>query len=440
MSGSQVQCPACSNALVVPSMQPVPMTANLRKSGGPVLASWVMIGVTCLVALIPGIGFLTWIIAAPILFITLVLGIVALNKGATTQGILILISSIIVAPAFLILAPIVTTVIATGAAASAASTTKPTITESTLDTGSIPDVQETTALPEPSSPVIPDSPAPALEESRIRKPEGNSMGETVSFRDSSWVVIAAKEMGNTLPAKFFTEEERSEGRYIYVRYKVTNKTNEEEMIAFAPVVRDSRGRKFEAISGIHLPDNEKTIGLEPLPAGIPKTFSAIFEVAEDSEGLSFLARNFEPFGTQYKPIILNFTNLNEEVINQTPKLDITAAVEGESPKIDREMILAKERQEIENKRSKIADLKGELAKVDSRIETDRTRWQNALDTINRLTNYKKTPVQEGSYAYKQCVAASEVIQDVEAGATHLKAEKARLEATIKELESPAVAP
>jgi hypothetical protein len=84
--------------------------------------------------------------------------------------------------------------------------------------------------------------------------------------------------------------------------------------------------------------------------------------------------------------------------------------------------------------SKVAELKGELAKVNSKIESERARWTNARDTINRLTNFKKTPVKEGSPAYHQCMAASKVIHEVESGASDLKAEKARLEAVIKELE------
>ena len=83
---------------------------------------------------------------------------------------------------------------------------------------------------------------------------------------------------------------------------------------------------------------------------------------------------------------------------------------------------------------KLAELKGELAKVNTQIESERARWTEALNTINQLTNFKKTPVKEGSPAYHRCMAASKVIHEVETGATTLKAEKARLEASIKELE------
>jgi len=72
--------------------------------------------------------------------------------------------------------------------------------------------------------------------------------------------------------------------------------------------------------------------------------------------------------------------------------------------------------------------------VNSQIESERARWTEALNTINQLTNFKKTPVKEGSAAYHRCMAASKVIHEVETGAPTLKSEKARLEAVIKELE------
>ncbi len=83
---------------------------------------------------------------------------------------------------------------------------------------------------------------------------------------------------------------------------------------------------------------------------------------------------------------------------------------------------------------RLAELKGELAAVNARIETERKRWREGVDTINRLTNYKRTPVREGSPEYHRCMAASRVINEVEQGAPALKQEKARLEAMIGELE------
>jgi hypothetical protein len=63
----------------------------------------------CALAVLPGIGFLSWAIAVPVLLITFILGVVALSKGATLQGLAVMVASLIIAPVFLVLAPIVTT-------------------------------------------------------------------------------------------------------------------------------------------------------------------------------------------------------------------------------------------------------------------------------------------------------------------------------------------
>jgi hypothetical protein len=84
---------------------------------------------------------------------------------------------------------------------------------------------------------------------------------------------------------------------------------------------------------------------------------------------------------------------------------------------------------------KVAESKGELAVIEAKIESERARWQAAVDTINQLTNFKKSPVREGSLQYHKCMEASKIINEVEAGAPKLKSEKAKLEAIINELSS-----
>ena len=78
---------------------------------GVALAAWIIIGVTCFIALIPAIGLLTWFIAIPVLLATFVLGIIAITKGGTLQGVLILLVSLIVAPAYLLITPMASTFI-----------------------------------------------------------------------------------------------------------------------------------------------------------------------------------------------------------------------------------------------------------------------------------------------------------------------------------------
>jgi hypothetical protein len=84
---------------------------------------------------------------------------------------------------------------------------------------------------------------------------------------------------------------------------------------------------------------------------------------------------------------------------------------------------------------KIAELKGNLAALDAKIATEKRRWQESVNLINRLTNFKRTPVVEGSQQYYECLRASRVIQEVEAGASALKSERERIAATIKSIEN-----
>jgi hypothetical protein len=82
----------------------------------------------------------------------------------------------------------------------------------------------------------------------------------------------------------------------------------------------------------------------------------------------------------------------------------------------------------------VAELKGQLAEVEITIKNEQARWKSGLAVINKLTNYKKTPVKEGSRAYRQCLEASNMMKKIEAGAPKLKAQKSKLEAMIKSLE------
>jgi hypothetical protein len=87
-----------------------------------------------------------------------------------------------------------------------------------------------------------------------------------------------------------------------------------------------------------------------------------------------------------------------------------------------------------DKAIRIAEAKAELASLESRIAAERQRFQQATETINRLTNFKKTPVKEGSSAYHQCMEASRVIQDVEQKAPGMTSEKIRIATLLTELE------
>jgi hypothetical protein len=135
-----------------------------------------------------------------------------------------------------------------------------------------------------------------------------SIGDVVKFEDSEWTVIAARQMGSTLRGGQFTEPNQSEGQFIYVKFRVKNVTNEQESILFTPAITDSKGRRYEQFDeqAFYLPDDENSMTLEQLPSGLPKTFSAIFEIPLDATGIRFMVRNFAAFGKEERAVSLGF--------------------------------------------------------------------------------------------------------------------------------------
>ena len=115
-------------------------------------------------------------------------------------------------------------------------------------------------------------------------------------------------MGSTLRGGDFAEDKRSEGKFIFVRYKVTNNTNEEQSVLFTPAVQDSKGRRFEEMDDLemYLPEGQTGMTMEQLPSGLPKTFTGIFEVPADASGMLFLTRDFSALGKEEKGVELGF--------------------------------------------------------------------------------------------------------------------------------------
>ncbi len=68
----------------------------------------------------------------------------------------------------------------------------------------------------------------------------------------------------------------------------------------------------------------------------------------------------------------------------------------------------------------------EIEKIDARLAELALIWRQDVAIINRLTNFKRTPVQEGTQAYYQCMESSKRIQQAEAEAKELKEQKASI--------------
>ena len=73
------------------------------------MTSWILMIVTCLIAVVPVIGFATWVIALVVVPLVIILAIVILTRGGTAHGIVLLLAALILMPGWLLLAPVVST-------------------------------------------------------------------------------------------------------------------------------------------------------------------------------------------------------------------------------------------------------------------------------------------------------------------------------------------
>lgn len=125
------------------------------------------------------------------------------------------------------------------------------------------------------------------------------IGSTVKFDDCEWLVESSKDLGKTLSSdNQFIESASTDGKFILVKFKITNLTNKEERIVDAPKIIDSKSREFKDFDKqlMYIPKDGKTLSLDALPSNISKTFYAIYEVPADAKELQFTARALSAFG------------------------------------------------------------------------------------------------------------------------------------------------
>jgi hypothetical protein len=95
-----------------PSQAPGP--AGPQSYHGMVVISWILLGVTFIISLVPVLGCGSWFLVWPVALATLIMGIVVLNRGGKMPGILLIFASVLIVPLALV-APIITTAALGGA-------------------------------------------------------------------------------------------------------------------------------------------------------------------------------------------------------------------------------------------------------------------------------------------------------------------------------------
>lgn len=103
--------PAASATITPTASAPPAQTTHIvlhsaaKDFKGLAKAAWTLVFIVCGVALIPFLGFASWLVAGPVLLVTFIMSIMVLSRGGTLSGIFLLLTSIIVAPVFIAFAP-----------------------------------------------------------------------------------------------------------------------------------------------------------------------------------------------------------------------------------------------------------------------------------------------------------------------------------------------
>jgi hypothetical protein len=85
-----------------------PINAAPGSCKGMVLTSWILLGLTFVISLIPVLCCGSWFLVWPVALATFVMAIVILNRGEKTQGVLLILASIAIVPLALVV-PVITT-------------------------------------------------------------------------------------------------------------------------------------------------------------------------------------------------------------------------------------------------------------------------------------------------------------------------------------------
>jgi uncharacterized protein DUF4339 len=104
--------PAPTPTPAIPVRSNIPIVESPASPGKPyktmALIGWILLGVTLVISFIPILGCGSWILVWPVAVAAIILGIMAITRGGTGQGIALIIASIVLVPVALI-APIIST-------------------------------------------------------------------------------------------------------------------------------------------------------------------------------------------------------------------------------------------------------------------------------------------------------------------------------------------
>ena len=126
------------------------------------------------------------------------------------------------------------------------------------------------------------------------------IGDTVTFDDSEWVIVEAKDAGKVLASTsaVHRDELHAAGRFVEVHYRVTNKSDHEEMLAVPPKIVDAQKDEIEhlELEGPYVPPNAKVFALDTLEPHKQRDLWTIFDVPATGTGLKCQLHALKAFG------------------------------------------------------------------------------------------------------------------------------------------------
>ncbi len=129
------------------------------------------------------------------------------------------------------------------------------------------------------------------------------IGETVAFDDSDWIVVDAKDLGKKVTSNLDESDVKTtDGKFVQVHFKVTNKGKKEEMVLDPPKVIDDKSREFGPVDmqSFYVPKNAKTLSLDTLPPSMQREYYSIIEVPADAKSLKLQIQGLGIMGDKKK--------------------------------------------------------------------------------------------------------------------------------------------
>jgi hypothetical protein len=125
------------------------------------------------------------------------------------------------------------------------------------------------------------------------------VGESLKLDDSTWTVIDVKDVGKKVePNTAFAEPKETAGRFVLVRYKVTNTQKKAESVLEPPKLVDDKSRETERMTSeaLYVPPKTQTLGIEMLEPNVEREYATIFEATPDAKGLKLQIRGLGLLG------------------------------------------------------------------------------------------------------------------------------------------------